>query len=195
LKLSRIIPLGYVFLCVAGFVFYLLTFNAFAADGSNAWRPTYDLIMRWVNFVILAFILVKFGKDPLLKMLGQRKKDLQKEISLAEKQKNGAEDKLQKIREQLDASSERFEEIKRRIIQQGENKKKEMIEGAKKESRILIQEAKRRMDTQILSVQKAFQAEMVEETMKIVFQKLPQYFTEKDNQKLIERYLTHVSLK
>jgi F-type H+-transporting ATPase subunit b len=185
--------LGYVFLCVAGFVFYLLTFNAFAADGSNAWRPTYDLVMRWVNFVILVFILVKFGKGPLLKMLGQRKKDLQKEISLAEKQKNGAEDKLQEIREQLDASSERFEEIKRRIIQQGENKKKEMIEDAKKESRILIQEAKRRMDTQILSVQKAFQAEMVEETMKIVFQKLPQYFTEKDNQKLIELYLTQVS--
>jgi F0F1-type ATP synthase membrane subunit b/b' len=68
-----------------------------------------------------------------------------------------------------------------------------MIEDAKKESRILIQEAKRRMDTQILNVQKAFQAEMVEETMKIVFQKLPQYFTEKDNQKLIELYLTQVS--
>jgi len=185
--------LGYVFLCVAGFVFYLLTFNAFAADGSNAWRPTYDLIMRWVNFVILAFILVKFGKGPLLNMLGQRKKDLQKEISLAEKQKNGAKDKLQKIREQLDASSERFEEIKKRIIQQGENKKKEMIENAQKESRILIQEAKRRMDTQILSVQKAFQAEMVDEAMKIVFQKLPRYFSEKDNQKLIELYLTQVS--
>ncbi len=205
MKSSRIIPSGYVFLCVAGFVFYLLTFNAFAADGSNAWRPTYDLIMRWVNrptydlimrwvnFVILAFILVKFGKGPLLNMLGQQKKDLQKEISLAEKQKNKAEGKVQEIREQFDASSERFEEIKKRIIQQGENKKKEMIENAQKESRILIQEAKRRMDTQILSGQKAFQAEMVEEAMKIVFQKLPQYFTEKDNQKLIERYLTQVS--
>ncbi len=193
MKLSRIIPLGIIFLSVTGVVFYLLTFNAFAAEGSNTWRPTYDLIMRWVNFLILAFIIVKYGKGPLLKMLRQQKEDLQKGINRAEKQKNRAEVKLQEIRLKLDASSERFEKIKRRIIQQGENKKKGMIEDAKKESRILIQEAKRKMDTQILSVRKAFQAEMVDEAMKTVFQELPRYLTEKDNQKLIELYLTQAS--
>ena len=195
MKLSRIIPSGPVFLYFFSLFSILLTFNAYAADGSNAWRPTYDLIMRWVNFVILAFILVKFGKGPLLNMLGQQKKDLQKEINLAEKHKNEAEGKVQEIRQQLDESSERFEEIKKRIIQQGENKKKEMIENAKKEGSILIQEAKRRMDTQILSVHKAFQAEMVEKTITIVFQKLPQHVTEKDNQKRFENYLTQISAK
>lgn len=191
MKISRVLLPSV--LCAFGLVLGLLPADLLAADGPTVWRPTYDLIMRWVNFVILVFVLVKFGKDPLLNMLGQRKKDLQKEISLAEKHKNEAEDRVQEVRKQLDASSERFEKIKERIIQQGANQKKDIIERAKTESRILIVEAKRRMDNQIVSARKAFQSEMVEKTMKIVFENLPRHLSETDDQKAIEQYLAQLS--
>jgi hypothetical protein len=38
-----------------------------------------------------------------------------------------------------------------------------------------------------------FQAEMIDEAMKTVFEKLPQHITQADNQKFLDQYLTQVS--
>ena len=35
------------------------------AAETAAWRPTYDLVMRWVNFLILVIIIVKYMRKPL----------------------------------------------------------------------------------------------------------------------------------
>jgi len=164
-----------------------------AADNSGSWRPTYDLIMRWLNFVVLVFLLVKFGKNPLMNMLRQRKEELQKEIQMAEEQRKNAEAKANEVRQQLDESVARLEEIKQRIVKRGESRKKEIIQEAQAESKILLIEAKRRIDTQILSTKKMFQAEMIDEAMKTVFEKLPQHITQADNQKFLDQYLTQVS--
>jgi F-type H+-transporting ATPase subunit b len=131
-----------------------------AADNSGHWRPTYDLVMRWLNFVILAFLLVKFGKNPLMKVLRQRKEELQREIKRAEEQRKNAEAKANEVRLQLDERIAHLEEIKQRIMKQGETRKKEIIQEARAESKILLMEAKRRIDNQILSTKKMFQAEM-----------------------------------
>ena len=164
-----------------------------AADNSGSWRPTYDLVMRWLNFVILVFLLVKFGKNPLMNMLRQRKEELQREIKMAEEQRKNAEAKANEVRQQLDESVAHLEEIKQRIIKRGEARKKEIIQEAQAESKILLMEAKRRIDTQILSTKKMFQAEMIDEAMKTVFEKLPQHITQADNQKFLDQYLTRIS--
>jgi F-type H+-transporting ATPase subunit b len=164
-----------------------------AADNSGSWRPTYDLIMRWLNFVVLVFLLVKFGKNPLMNVLRQRKEELQRAIKRAEEQRKNAEAKANEVRQQLDESVAHLEEIKQRIIKRGETRKKEIIQEAQAESKILLMEAKRRIDNQILSTKKMFQAEMIDEAMKTVFKRLPQHITQADNQKFLDQYLTQVS--
>ena len=89
-----------------------MTSGAFAADGSNQWRPTYDLVMRWLNFGILVFLLIKFGKKPLLSLLHKRKEELQREINRAEEQRNKAETKIKEVHTLLDGSVVRLEEKK-----------------------------------------------------------------------------------
>ena len=156
-------------------------------------RPTYDRVMRWLNFGILAFLLVIFSKNPLMNMLRQRKAELQREIKRAEEQRKNAETKANEVRQQLDESVAHLEEIKQKIIKQGETRKKEIIQEARAESKILLMEAKRRIDNQILSTKKMFQAELIDEAMKTVFEKLPQHVTQADNQKFLDQYLTQVS--
>jgi F-type H+-transporting ATPase subunit b len=163
-----------------------------AADNFGNWRPTYDFVMRWLNFVILAFLLVKFGKNPLMNMLRQRKEKLQREIKRAEEQRKNAAAKANEVRQKLDESVAYLEEIKQKIIKRGELRKQEIIQNAQQESKILIQEAKRRIDTQILGAKKLLQAEMIDEAMKIAFNKLPQQLNEEDNQKFLDQYLTGV---
>jgi F-type H+-transporting ATPase subunit b len=190
MKRSKMIKASLVLafaLCLSVLFF---TSETLAADNSANWRPTYDLVMRWLNFVILAFLLVKFGKNPLMNMLRQRKEELQREIKRAEEQRKNAEAKANEARQQLDEGVARLEEIKQKIIKQGETRKKEIIQEAQAESRILLMEAKRRIDNQILSTKKMFKAKMIDEAMKTVFEKLPQHITQADNQKFLDQYLT-----
>jgi len=166
--------------------------EAFAADSSGDWRSTFDLVMRWLNFGILVFLLIKFGKNPLMNLLRQRKQELQREIKWAEEQRQEAEAKVKEANRQLDESIARLEEIKEKIIKQGEIIKQKIIQDAQAESKIILEEAKRRIDTQALSARKMCQAEMIDEAMKIVLQKLPQQITEEDNQKFLDQFLFRV---
>ena len=193
MKCPKIIKASLVLIFMLGMGFVFLATETLAADNSGNWRPTYDLVLRWLNFVILAFLLVKFGKNPLMNMLRQRKQELQKEITKAEEQRKNAEAKANEVRRQLEESVAHLEEIKQRIIKQGETRKKEIIQEAQAESKILLKEAKRRIDSQILSTKKMFQTEMIDEAIETVFEKLPQHITQADYQKFLDQYLSQVS--
>ena len=193
MKCSKVIKASLVLAVALGMSFLFFTSETLAADSSGNWRATYDYVMRWLNFVILAFLLVKFGKNPLMNVLRQRKQELQREIKRAEEQRKNAEAQANEARQQLEESGAHLEEVKQRIIRQGETRKNEIIQGAQAESKILLIEAKRRIDTQILSAKKMFQAEMIDEAMKTVFEKLPQYINPTDNQKFLDQYLRQVS--
>lgn len=173
-------------------IFPLFAQEVLAADSSNQWRPTYDLIMRYLNFGILLFLLIKFGRKPLMNFLRQRKEDLQKEINRAEEKRKEARANVEEVHRQLDESAARLEEIKQKIIKQGEIKKQAIIQNAQQESKILLQEAKRRIDSQVLNAKQTLQAQMIDEAMEIVFKKLPRHITQQDNRKFLDKYLTRV---
>jgi F-type H+-transporting ATPase subunit b len=183
-----------VLLAIAEIIsFPLFSQEVLAADSSNQWRPTYDLIMRYLNFGILLFLLIRFGRKPLMNFLRQRKEELQKEINRAEEKRKEAKANVEEVHRQIDESAARLEEIKQKIIKQGEIKKQLIIQNAQQESKILLQEAKRRIDSQILKARKTLQAQMIDEAMEIVFEKLPRQITEEDNQKFLDQYLKRVS--
>ena len=99
---SRLIKASWVlalvlFLCLVGF-----TPETLAADDGGSWRSKYDLVMRYLNFLILAFVLIKFGKKPLMNVLHQRKEEMQKEIKKVEEQRQNAETKANELRRQLE---------------------------------------------------------------------------------------------
>ncbi|MEE8542046.1 MAG: ATP synthase F0 subunit B [Desulfobacterales bacterium] len=171
----------------------VFTSEALAAGSAGDWRPTYDLVMRWLNFIILVFLLIKFGKNPLMNLLSQRKGELQREISRVEEQRDKAQAKVKEVYTLLDESAERLEYIKEKIVKQGENRKKEIIRDGQKESKFLLQESERKLYAQFLSAKKTFQAEMVDEAMQVVFKKLPPQISDEDNQKLLNQYFARVS--
>jgi hypothetical protein len=59
---------------------------AYAADAP--WRPTYDMAMRWVNFIILVAVIVKYGKEPIKDFLKLQKSEVVSEISQLEAEKD-----------------------------------------------------------------------------------------------------------
>lgn len=166
--------------------------RAFAAEGGDDWRKTYDLVMMYVNFGILAFVIFKFGKNPLMGFLSSRRDAVAAEISDLEKEKALVTEKINEARETMAASDARFAELKEAILRMGERRRQELIEEAENESRFMMSLAEQKVGGYILSAKKAFKAQLIDASIQLALKQLPETITEEDNQRMVEQYLSTV---
>lgn len=171
-----------------GAVFVWMTPEAvFAAD--KGWRPTYDVVMLWVNFLILIFLLVKFLRAPLRAFFANRIDEIGGEIRRVEEKKKSAEEQVAQLRKDLAESDRRMEKMRERVVQQGKDAKEKIIEDAKVRSAQLIKDAQHRIDYMIIQAKVRFKAEMIDAAVDIATEQLPGKITAEDNQKFIDHYL------
>ena len=81
----------FIFAVVIGI--HLLGSEASAADNSGNWRPVFDLVMRWLNFGIIVFILIKYARTPIKDFLLSRREEVAREIENIEEKKEEANKK------------------------------------------------------------------------------------------------------
>ena len=178
--------------------FILLHLSAFevqAADSSGDWRPLFDLVMRWVNFLILAFLLIKFSRAPIKKFLADKKQTIADEIGNLEAEKDKILRQIEESKKQLKHSKERLSELKKRIVAQGEKNKQKMIAEAELESKMMLKSAKEKMDHRIVEARQVLKTELIDTAMARAIEMLPGKITEEDNRKFIDVFVSSASSK
>lgn len=168
---------------------HFLGFDALASESSDGWRPIYDEVLRWLNFGILVFVFIKFGRAPLMNFLRGRKEKIAREIGRIEEKKKQAVDKFDEARIILEESQDRFDELKARIVNQGEKKKQEIIKEAHHLSEAMIEDVKRKIEYQILQARNTIRAQMLDAAIDLAMARLPQEITDEDNEKFIDQYM------
>ncbi len=166
-----------------------------AEETGGDWRSTYDTVMIWVNFTILAFVIYKFGKDPILDFLRLRKEDLAYEIGELESQKEKVTVRIEETRQAITESDIRYADLKEKILRQGERRKQEIIEEAKAQSRIMMESTKDKVGSQIQQAKRRFKEEMVDSAIDRAMERLPQVITDEDNEKLLDQYMASATAK
>lgn len=174
---------------LAGWTLGFSVQDVFAAESGGGWRPIYDMVMIWVNFGILAFLLIKFLRVPLRDFFETKKDEVAAEIRQIETEKENAVTRVKEAREALVDHEERLERIKTRISEEGQRAKEKIIEDAHEQSRVMMEEAKRRIDNRIYQASQEFRGELIDAAVDIATHRLPGEVTEEDNQKFIQRYL------
>jgi F-type H+-transporting ATPase subunit b len=166
--------------------------NAWAAEGSGFTRATWDEIWRWVNFIILFGVIIKFGRRPILNFLDKQKEDVAQSINKLEERKRDVQETLQESQRQLTASEERLASIKGRIISEGENRKAKIIADAQEESRILLETAQLRIEHQIREMHTQVKTELIDTATQIALTKLPGLLTSEDEDRLVGQWMDAV---
>lgn len=169
--------------------------DVFADEEGAGWRPAYDLIMLWVNFGILAFIIVRFGKKPLMNFLHSQKDELAKEIGHLEKEKSKVVAEIEKTQQALKDSDAYFADLKGKIIQQGEQKRDEIIRQAQQQTETMMEIAKQKIGGRIIAAKRDFKAELVDAAFDMATERLPREVNDADNERLINLYMTSASQK
>ena len=182
----------------AGVVFialFLSGSDALAAENTETWRTTYDLVMRWVNFAIIAILLVKFAKTPIKNFLSDRKGQIEKKIKAYEQQKETVQEKIAESHKMLADSQARFDKIRQSIIEGGKRKKQEIIEDAQRECQMLLKATKHKIEHQIREARDAIRSEMIESAIATAEKRLPAEITAADQQKLTDLFLANTGGK
>jgi F-type H+-transporting ATPase subunit b len=163
--------------------------DALAAETANNWRSTFDLVMRWLNFLIIVFVLVKYARKPIRDFFSNRRKEIDQQIKKYEQQKEAAVEKIEEANRLLKNSVARFEKIKKRIIEDGEKKKQQVIEDARQESMILLKGTRQKIENQIVEARNLIRLELIESAIALAEKRLPQEITAVDEQKLIDQFM------
>ena len=179
--------------CTLGFL--LMATEGLAAGNANNWRPTYDLVLMWVNFGIFAFILVKYSRKPLVNFLKGQKEKVDLNITRIEEKKEAISAEVRVANDALDESKMRMQKLKERIVLQGERRKQEIIENAQQESKILLESTMKKIETQLIDAKRAFKSELVDTAISLAMKRLPDEITTEDNQKFTDQFLTNASAK
>lgn len=176
-----------------GFVIlHLLGLEALASETGSGWRSGYDLIMMWLNFAILVIVFIKYGKNPIKGFFKDQRENISRMIGDIEAQKEANFAQIQQTQQLMQHSSERFEGIKEKIIGEGQARKQDIIESARRESQLMMDQANFWIERQVLQAKQKLKSELVDEAFGHALQRLPQALTPEDKQKFINRYLAEL---
>lgn len=156
---------------------------ALAADGG--WRPTYDLVMRWVNFIILVAVIVRYARQPVKTFLQARSIEVRIEIEDLEKQKAKAVSAAAAIRQSLADSEARLAEIKARLLADGERRKEALLEQAEVESAMMLKDAERKIEGLLHKAQATLRGEIVDNAIDLAMERLPREIAPEDHEQLM----------
>ncbi len=163
--------------------------EALGADAPANWRPTYDIVMRWLNFGILIVLFFRYARKPLAAFLNGKSKQIQENIKEVEQEKEAIKKRVNELQMERKEGRQHLQEIRDRVISQGKRKKQKIIDDAKKESHLLLESAKQKIGYEITSAREKLQAEMVDQSIELAMQKLPQLMTDQDTQNSLKVYL------
>lgn len=190
--------------CQMSKLFYLVVFLIFnlvfasiviasggGEEGGHApwWK---DYIWKIINFGILVFILVKFGKKPLQSFLKQRTELIQKTLNEAREAKELAQKALQEVEGRLKTKDKEVEEILAASKRSGELERDTIIhEGDKLRAKILEQ-ARTNIEFELKNAKEAIKAEAVEIAMELAEKKLKEKLTKEEQERLLEESLVMI---
>lgn len=165
-----------------------------AGDNTDNMRGIYDVVMRWVNFLILAGIIVKYGKAPLINFLNSQKKETELKIQTLEEEKKLALHKIDEIKITIDNSQSKMEEFKNKIRIQGEREKNKIIQDANDHVKIVHEGTQKRIDQMIMEAKQNFKEELLDSAIDMASQKLPDVISDDDNEKFFDQYITNTRM-
>ena len=168
---------------------------AFASDGEggghNKWL---DLLYRFINFGIVAFLVYKFAGKRLGDMLSGRTKQIETDLADLDERKDDAEKRLLEV----EASIANLEAEKARILAdaeaQGEAMRQTIIEKAEAQAEQIKAQAEVSAAQEATLAVEAIREELAEKIAAAAEELVKKQLKKKDHEDLVNEYLKKVVL-
>jgi len=166
--------------------------DAFAAEALSAGRKVWNIVLMWVNFGILVFLFIKYGKKPLMDFLLGVKTEVQEELSEVGNQFNKAKSLADVEQEKLDNIGASIDKIRESILELGRREREKIIEEGKLAAQKIIEKAENYSRYRMDLARKTLANEMVDVAFSMVQDNLKKGISEKENENLVNQFVNEL---
>lgn len=145
-----------------------------------------------LNFVVFAWVIVRFGAKPLAESLTKRKQTIMKDIDEAQKMREASETRLREYEARLAKIEEELERVRAEFREQGERERERIVREAnetrermKKDAEFLLAQELKQMRLDLLR-------EAVDEAIRGAGEMLAKKLTSADQDRFAEAFLTQL---
>lgn len=171
-------------------VYFLLDSpDALAAEALSAGRKVWDIVLMWVNFGILVFLFIKFGRKPLMNFLRGVKTEVQEELGEVGTQFNEAKSLVDVEQEKLDNIGVSIEKIRENILELGRREREKIIKEGKLAAQKILEHAENYSRYRMDLAKKTLANEMVDVAFSMVQDNLEKGVSEKENENLVNQFV------
>ena len=150
-------------------------------------------IWYWLVFFAFVFILWKVAWRFVVKMLDERKSDIQKALDDAETARKSLETASDTQRQLIEEGRQRASDITRRADESSRKLVDEIREKAREESEKMIESARVRIDRQKEKAISEIKSEVVDLAVSIAARLIKENLDDDLNQKLVKDYIEEIS--
>jgi F-type H+-transporting ATPase subunit b len=180
-------------LLIGALVFIVLmsfSLDVSAMAGISEGRRLWDNVMLWVNFGILVFLFLRYGKKPLTDFLAGEKTKIEKTLDAVSHQLGEAESRLEAEQGRLRDIEGQLQEVRGVILELGQKEKGRVLEKARIAAAQMIEDAHGEFEYRLAAAKKALKDEMIDIAVSIVEGKLRARISSQDNDILLNQFLS-----
>lgn len=151
-----------------------------------------DLGFRVMNFVVLMFILIKFGAKPIGAALSGRRRQVKEDLSALEAKKQVAERSYNEFSAKLATVEKDVDQIVEKAIAQAEIEKVKIIERAEKAAEDIKRQAQMAVANEVTAARRMLKNEIADQAAVMAEALIINNLTAEDQFKIVEDYLDKV---
>ena len=166
--------------------------SAFAAEhqeGKSGFKAIWMQSWRVLNFLILAYVLVRLLREPLTRFFQESARGIREHLQGAEEACIEAERELEEVERRLESLDDEVRNLRLLISEQGEKERDKIIANSRVTAEHLLERAKLEAAHRVRQAQSQLRRDVIEEAVRISEESIRRAIDSQDQQRLIEEYL------
>lgn len=162
------------------------------ASNSLSHEKLMDLFWRFVTFVVLICILVKFGAKPIGNALSSRREQVKTEIEDLEVRRAEAEQEYRDFEAKLASVEKDIDSIVEKAVAQAEIEKAKILEKAEQSAADIKRAAEQAIQNEVVKAKRSLQNDVADQAAVMAEGLIKENLTDDDQVKIVENYLAKV---
>ncbi len=165
------------------------------APPSLLWREPGEpppFLASVINFALLVFIVVRFGKKPLAAALSKRKDTIVRDLEDARRMREAAEQRLGEYEAKLAKIHEELDRLRREFRDQGERDKQRILAEANERRERMKKDAEILLSQEVKQIRQELVVEVVAEATRLARDLLAKEMTLGDHDRFADAFLAEI---
>jgi F-type H+-transporting ATPase subunit b len=166
--------------------------TAFAAEtekGPSSFKKIWMHSWRVLNFLILAYLLVRLLKKPLSSFFQESARVIREQLQGTEQSCLEAEQELQEVENRLEALGHEIDKLQGVIGEHGERERDKIIANARQTAEQMLEKAKLEAAYSAQQAKNQLRLEVIDEAVRMAAESIRKAIESSDQERLVKEYL------